>query len=173
MSQKSNSSLLHAEATEPKHTAKPDPVPGELVLMNGHAVAVRAEPAIEEQVFETYCTLAKNLGLSQPKLLSKERMGKIRTIHRAHGTEGFQCAFDQIQGSKFLQGKCGGWKVTFDWLLAPANFLKIIEGNYEVGQLFRGNGSSATVEALLKVRNRPDERDQRARAVCALAERGK
>jgi hypothetical protein len=36
----------------------------------------------------------------------------------------------EIEASEFLQGSTG-WKVTFDWILKPANATKLVEGNYE------------------------------------------
>lgn len=41
-------------------------------------------------------------------------------------------AIDNIKQSKFLQGKNErGWVITFDWLLLPSNFQKVLEGNYQ------------------------------------------
>ena len=41
-------------------------------------------------------------------------------------------AIDKINSSSFLKGQNDrGWTITFDWLVRPNNFLKVIEGNYE------------------------------------------
>lgn len=41
-------------------------------------------------------------------------------------------AIDKIRHSKFLQGKNDkGWMITFDWFVAPNNFPKVLEGNYD------------------------------------------
>jgi hypothetical protein len=39
---------------------------------------------------------------------------------------------DNVSKSGYLNGKNDkGWKITFDWILKPVNFLKILEGNYD------------------------------------------
>ena len=39
--------------------------------------------------------------------------------------------FMKVEASDFLSGRKTGWVATFDWILKPANFIKIIEGNYD------------------------------------------
>lgn len=52
----------------------------------------------------------------------------------------------RISGSDFLMGRSrSNWKVTLDWILVPANFTKIVEGNYD------GKGEShARIESNLE-----------------------
>ncbi|NWA03740.1 hypothetical protein HX782_13150 [Pseudomonas gingeri] len=44
--------------------------------------------------------------------------------------------FFQVKQSRFLLGQAEGrqgskpFRATFDWLIAPSNFVKVIEGNY-------------------------------------------
>lgn len=41
-------------------------------------------------------------------------------------------AIENIRSSTFLKGQNNkGWTITFDWLIKPNNFLKVLEGNYE------------------------------------------
>lgn len=42
-------------------------------------------------------------------------------------------AIENVKNSPFLQGKTdkGDWKITFDWLVLPNNFTKVLEGQYE------------------------------------------
>lgn len=39
--------------------------------------------------------------------------------------------FKMVADSDFLSGRSGGWKASFDWIMKPNNFAKIIEGNYQ------------------------------------------
>ena len=39
-----------------------------------------------------------------------------------------------ISESRFLRGETTDFKFTFDWMIKPANFLKVVEGNYEDGK---------------------------------------
>ena len=38
--------------------------------------------------------------------------------------------FRQIDESDFLSGRSGDWSASFDWVMKPANMVKILEGNY-------------------------------------------
>ena len=41
-------------------------------------------------------------------------------------------AIERINSSSFLKGQNDrGWTITFDWLVRPNNFIKVIEGNYD------------------------------------------
>lgn len=80
---------------------------------------------------------AENLpGLPQPRDITEPRKKMIRAIVRRGGRyaepDFFPKFFGYVAKSKFLMGN--GEKVwhgcCFDWLLKPANFQKIIEGNY-------------------------------------------
>ncbi len=71
---------------------------------------------------------------SLPKVrdLTDQRRRAIKARFREGNTiEDFQEVFAKVQGSDFLTGKNGGWKCGFDWILKPANWQKIKEGNYD------------------------------------------
>ena len=73
---------------------------------------------------------------SLPKVrdLTDQRRRAIKARFREGNTiEDFQEVFAKVQGSDFLTGKNGGWKCGFDWILKPANWQKIKEGNYDDG----------------------------------------
>lgn len=38
--------------------------------------------------------------------------------------------FEHIRESDFLMGRKTDWRASFDWIIKPANFIKIVEGNY-------------------------------------------
>jgi hypothetical protein len=69
--------------------------------------------------------------------LNDKRRKALRAILAKHGQEGWQDALRQVHASDFLSGrmpprsgKHSAWRCTFDWITAPANFLKVIEGTY-------------------------------------------
>ena len=40
--------------------------------------------------------------------------------------------FERVEKSDFLSGRAGKWQgCSFDWILKPGNWQKIIEGNYD------------------------------------------
>lgn len=50
---------------------------------------------------------------------------------RAAALEWFELFFRRCAESRFLTGRNSAWRASFDWLLAPGNFLKAAEGNYD------------------------------------------
>ena len=50
---------------------------------------------------------------------------------KEYSLEDFIKAMDNIDNSDFLKGQNDkGWAITFDWLIKPNNFIKVLEGNY-------------------------------------------
>ena len=51
---------------------------------------------------------------------------------REYGIDTVIAAIERIKDSDFLQGKNNrNWIITFDWLVKPSNFPKVLEGNYD------------------------------------------
>ncbi|WP_231701855.1 helix-turn-helix domain-containing protein [Crassaminicella thermophila] len=50
---------------------------------------------------------------------------------KEYGLDNLLKAIDNIKQSSFLKGQNPkGWTITFDWLIKPNNFIKVLEGNY-------------------------------------------
>lgn len=48
-----------------------------------------------------------------------------------YGMDSILTAIDMVGKSSFLKGNnTKGWTITFDWLIKPNNFIKVLEGNY-------------------------------------------
>lgn len=88
------------------------------------------------ELFNSTC-----VSLAKVKLLSKSRMSQVearlKELKQAPETyvSFLQDLFARIERSDFLTNRNGlnrnNWRATFDWIFAPRNFLKIIEGNYD------------------------------------------
>ena len=88
------------------------------------------------ELFNSTC-----VSLAKVKLLSKARMSQVearlKELKQAPDTyvSFLQELFARIERSDFLTNRNGlnrnNWRATFDWIFAPRNFLKIIEGNYD------------------------------------------
>lgn len=71
-------------------------------------------------------------------LVNKDRRAKIQArwaespVHQ--DLEFWTDFFTQVETSDFLMGRLAGrenqFRCTFDWLIAPSNFVKVVEGNY-------------------------------------------
>lgn len=96
------------------------------------------EEAREEKVFCDWAALAaywnERRGL-MPRLSvwSERRKAAVRArIREAGGLEAVRAAIDKAAESDFLQGKNQrGFVADFDWVMRPANFAKVIDGNYD------------------------------------------
>lgn len=63
--------------------------------------------------------------------LNEKRMSSVRARIREHGKSAFAEMVHKAAASDFLKGGGKtGFKATFDWLIQPSNFQKVIEGNY-------------------------------------------
>lgn len=109
------------------------------VPINRHRLRLDKEdtpqpPKGERVNYQAVAELFNETCPSLPKVrdLTDQRRRAIKArIMEGNTIEDFQEVFAKVQGSDFLTGKNGGWKCGFDWILKPANWQKIKEGNYD------------------------------------------
>lgn len=64
--------------------------------------------------------------------LSNKRKGMINARIKVHGKETFANMIRKAYQSDFLKGQNkSAWRASFDWLIKPTNFEKVISGNYD------------------------------------------
>lgn len=84
--------------------------------------------------YEDVLNRYNDICVSLPKAhkLSQERKRHIKACFTQKFTlEDFEKAFRTVQNTPFLRGENDrGWHATFDWIIKPANLLKVIEGQY-------------------------------------------
>lgn len=81
--------------------------------------------------------------------MNEARKKAIKARIDEYGAQKVGDAFNIVRQSKFLNGDNDqNWKATFDWIIKPANFLKIIEGNYNNKD---GKTDSSTSKGSYKV----------------------
>ncbi len=74
------------------------------------------------------------LGLKQiVKIPSDSKRGvMLKARIREYGAEAVLEAIGKVKESPFLRGQnARSWVITFDWLIRPNNFIKVLEGNYD------------------------------------------
>ena len=67
-------------------------------------------------------------------LMSDQRKSNVRARIREYGgdVQKVYKAIDKAMASDFMNGKNGkGWVASFDWMMCPTNFTKVLEGNYD------------------------------------------
>lgn len=66
------------------------------------------------------------------KSLSEARKSHCFALVEKFGKESVKEGLEKAGNSSFLTGSNGaGWRATFDWLILPSNFTKVLEGNYD------------------------------------------
>lgn len=71
--------------------------------------------------------------------LSEARKGMMRARIKEHGKDAFFNVILSSTKSNFLKGdNKKAWRATFDWMIKPTNFEKILTGNFDN----RSNGNS-------------------------------
>nr|WP_279222276.1 phage replisome organizer N-terminal domain-containing protein [Anaerophilus nitritogenes] len=72
------------------------------------------------------------LNLSKLISIKGNREKMLRARIKDYSLEKVILAIENIEGSAFLKGQNDrGWIITFDWLIKPNNFVKVLEGNYK------------------------------------------
>lgn len=81
--------------------------------------------------------------------LTPKRRGIIQQRIKEHGREAVSVCFFKAGKSDFL---CGvndrGWMASFDWIMKPENFVKILEGNFDSKTQIPRNGMGSSVQPL-------------------------
>jgi len=56
---------------------------------------------------------------------------KARWTEAGKPVDAFISLFQRVEESDFLTGRVSTFRASFDWIMKPANFIKIREGNYD------------------------------------------
>ena len=101
----------------------------------GGAVAPAPAPATEASYLASVMGLwndrMKGVGIPSIVAIGGNRRAHVLARMREYGAEAVAKVIDMVATSRFLQGSNNrGFVATFDWVVKPANFIKILEGNY-------------------------------------------
>lgn len=94
-------------------------------------------------VTEVWNETAEKCNLPKVQRLTDTRKKAVLARIAEHGDDALRVALEAPRSSKFLRGEGGrdSWNgATFDWLIAPKNFAKVIEGNYADKKGGKGHG---------------------------------
>lgn len=97
---------------------------------------------IYTRVKEKFCEIC----ISLPKIISidKARKATVKARLKEYSLEQVEEMFRKAEKSDFLTGRIKSkgerpFKASFDWLMKPSNFIKVLEGNYDNREV-SGNG---------------------------------
>ena len=103
---------------------------------------VRKTPKVEACPYQAIVDLFHEVLPELPgvALINKARQQHMQSRWREHVAHRdltfWRDYFESVKSSSFLMGKVPGrngakpFRATFDWLIAPSNFVKVVEGNY-------------------------------------------
>jgi len=81
------------------------------------------------EIVETFNLVCADL--PNVEKITASRKKSIESIIKEHSSEALSGVFYKVAESDFLSGRKSDWKASFDWILLPKNFIKILEGNYK------------------------------------------
>ena len=89
--------------------------------------------ADQEECLQHFNMVAAQVGWSRVQSFTKERRAALsQRIKSVGGADQWREAINRAAMSPLLTGQAGsGWRADFDWLSKPANFTKLMEGNYD------------------------------------------
>jgi len=89
-----------------------------------------------EEIINLWNGFAEKVGLPQVRGITpgskRERLLRARIKEKEFD---FQKILEKVSRSEFLLGHKSDWKVSFDWLICPSNYVKVLEGNYDSNSL--------------------------------------
>ena len=98
-----------------------------------------------EQIRQSF--IANCPSLPRPNAAEKWTAGRKKAIRDKKITDDeFSEVFKRVERSDFLTGRKTGWHCSLDWILKPANWQKINEGNYDNHGPENPGGSKATYD---------------------------
>lgn len=135
--------------TPPPHPVPQTPAPGapkpsvtinETKKRETNVSRARDETAV---CIAHFNAIAERVGWSQVQKITGPRKASLaHRIADCGGADAWCGAMDRAASSPLLTGQSGrGWRADFDWLCKPANFTKLMEGNYDPRTDHCGNGA--------------------------------
>jgi hypothetical protein len=82
-----------------------------------------------QMVIDTFNTIC--IDLPQVEKLTEARKSAICARIKEHSLEVVVLVFNITAESNYLNGRIKNWKASFDWVMNPNNFVKILEGNFK------------------------------------------
>lgn len=87
--------------------------------------------------------------MPEVKIISDARKKRLKSILNTHSKEDLKKVILICEKLDFMQGRnYKGWVANFDWITNPANFIKILEGNYNNNTSTNGKSESKQTEPL-------------------------
>lgn len=94
-----------------------------------------------QKIVELYHRICSNF--SQITAITPERKRAVKNLLSRYSEEKIRRVFEKANRSDFLNGSNPrSWQANFDWLINEANFLKVLEGNYDNSEKIDNSSAS-------------------------------
>lgn len=127
-----------------------------VTLGNGTDIDIEEDKELDKDIDTTSTTLTQKtinqiieewnkLGLQQLRGINNNtnRYSMLKARIKEYSLDEVVQAIENINKSSFLKGQNKrNWTITFDWLIRPNNFIKVLEGNYTDRDGGEPNGKS-------------------------------
>lgn len=78
-----------------------------------------------------FISMWNSIGINKVISIKNRRLQSLKARIAEYSEEDVFRAIENIKQSNFLKGENDrGWRINFDWFVAPNNFPKVLEGNY-------------------------------------------
>ena len=109
-------------------------------------------------------TLWNSLSLQSLTNIKDKRLLLLKTRLKDHGKDSINICIEKIRGSNFLKGQNDrSWIITFDWLIKPSNYIKVLEGNYNNKNPVKTNISTQNIQGSYSAVSNDDLEDMLAK----------
>jgi len=139
---------------------KGNDVTSNVTVTPSNGTDIDIEEDIEKDIDTTSTTLTQKtinqiieewnkLGLQQLRGINNNtnRYSMLKARIKEYSLDEVVQAIENINKSSFLKGQNKkNWTITFDWLIRPNNFIKVLEGNYTDKEGFNGNSKGNAKE---------------------------
>jgi hypothetical protein len=105
---------------------------------------VKKDDFVIQKKFGNIIGAWNSLKLQELKIIQGTREELLGARIKQYGEDAVVEAIENIRKSSFLRGQSkGGFVITFDWLIRPNNFPKVLEGNYSDKEGGTQNGGNS------------------------------
>jgi uncharacterized protein YdaU (DUF1376 family) len=122
-------SISQADAKHMQPEPYPEPYPDKKKVEAKASLAL----ADQDECFRHFNETAERVGWAKVQVFSQPRRAALsQRIKSVGGVDQWCEAINRAALSPLLTGQSNsGWRADFDWLAKPANFTKVMEGNYD------------------------------------------
>ena len=99
-------------------------------IRNKECKNVRSIDVDSKRIIDLWNSLDNNISKLTSLSPSTTRYKNLKARLNEHGLDSFEKIANEISNSSFLKGYSSNWSVTFDWVVKPNNYIKVLEGNY-------------------------------------------